>query len=463
MCAYIKRLEAYGIHGRFDLQIDFLPDINVIYGKNGTGKTTMLHILANVLNGSFERFAFLDFKQINVLTGDNRVIQIRKSESEPPDDEVISVYVNDEKLHRFNRRDVKKRVWRPSTPTSVDPDVEELEQSREFLKRLPVGGPAAYFPAFRTMFEALTAEDVVQRTPPAHRTSAYFRNDRSGRDWKLTHYARKWFGHFVPDIKYSSSAEIEEHLSVRLRTAALAVADENKGILTQVFLDVFAALSHTGSKTTETPEMILDEISALLEDLERSDFEEPDTKHQDVYRRLHTAIPALKTEGDTAASVLSVYRKSLSRRIQIQREIFAPLERYRDSVNEFLEGKQLKLEVANIRRSERPVSLEFANGARISLRALSSGERQILSMLYATTYFSQTGNVVLIDEPEISLHIDWQRLLLPKMAQQLGQRQVIVCTHSVEIGADYFHTIQNLNPLPTDSSSGDSNPRGGQE
>ena len=33
--------------------------------------------------------------------------------------------------------------------------------------------------------------------------------------------------------------------------------------------------------------------------------------------------------------------------------------------------------------------------------------------------------VVLIDEPEISLHIDWQSLLIPEMAAQLQERQVM--------------------------------------
>ena len=38
---------------------------------------------------------------------------------------------------------------------------------------------------------------------------------------------------------------------------------------------------------------------------------------------------------------------------------------------------------------------------------------------------AHNGNIVLIDEPEISLHIDWQRLLLRKMAEQLDHRQII--------------------------------------
>ena len=85
--------------------------------------------------------------------------------------------------------------------------------------------------------------------------------------------------------------------------------------------------------------------------------------------------------------------------------------------------------------------VRFDGDSCSSVRFLSSGERQILSMLYAATYQSDRGRVVLIDEPELSLHIDWQRKLLDRMAQQLGQRQIIVCTHSPEIGADHDHDV----------------------
>ncbi len=45
MSRFIKHLEAIGIHGRFDIKLDFKDGINIIHGSNGTGKTTLLHIL----------------------------------------------------------------------------------------------------------------------------------------------------------------------------------------------------------------------------------------------------------------------------------------------------------------------------------------------------------------------------------------------------------------------------------
>jgi predicted ATP-dependent endonuclease of OLD family len=71
-------------------------------------------------------------------------------------------------------------------------------------------------------------------------------------------------------------------------------------------------------------------------------------------------------------------------------------------------------------------------------------------MLYAASpALTKAGNIVLIDEPEISLHIDWQRKLLRKMQQQLGERQIIVCTHSPEIGGDHLEAFQEIELIPS--------------
>lgn len=76
---------------------------------------------------------------------------------------------------------------------------------------------------------------------------------------------------------------------------------------------------------------------------------------------------------------------------------------------------------------------------------MSSGERQLLTMLYAVTKMSE-DSLVLIDEPELSLHIDWQEELLGKMMEQLGGRQIIVCTHSPSIATDYHDFMIEISP-----------------
>jgi predicted ATP-dependent endonuclease of OLD family len=89
---------------------------------------------------------------------------------------------------------------------------------------------------------------------------------------------------------------------------------------------------------------------------------------------------------------------------------------------------------------------------------LSSGERQVIGLIYAASHMTG-GRVVLIDEPEISLHIDWQRKLLPEMVKQLDEKQLdekqldekqlIICTHSAVIASKYRKRMIKLELQPT--------------
>ena len=65
----------------------------------------------------------------------------------------------------------------------------------------------------------------------------------------------------------------------------------------------------------------------------------------------------------------------------------------------------------------------------ISLDALSSGEKQMIS-LFAKMYLYPKKKIVLIDEPELSLSIDWQRGILVDVLLSPNCAQVIAITHS---------------------------------
>lgn len=89
---------------------------------------------------------------------------------------------------------------------------------------------------------------------------------------------------------------------------------------------------------------------------------------------------------------------------------------------------------------------------------LSSGEQQVLLLLGKTLASAGPGNVLLIDEPEISLHVRWQQLLpscFCLIAQQLST-QFVIATHSPTLIAnaqdDVNHCFlaknQQLYPIP---------------
>ncbi|MCP4105420.1 MAG: ATP-binding protein [Desulfobacteraceae bacterium] len=61
---------------------------------------------------------------------------------------------------------------------------------------------------------------------------------------------------------------------------------------------------------------------------------------------------------------------------------------------------------------------------------LSSGEKQVLIILLTTLLQNRKKYILLMDEPEISMHIDWQRSLIENIRQINPNCQIIIATHS---------------------------------
>ena len=91
------------------------------------------------------------------------------------------------------------------------------------------------------------------------------------------------------------------------------------------------------------------------------------------------------------------------------------------------------LQYKGIRVNEE-ITLGDENGA-IDSDDLSAGEKQMLSFLCYNAFSENTA--IFIDEPELSLHVDWQRLLLPTLLEQETGNQFFIATHSPFIYAKY--------------------------
>ena len=82
---------------------------------------------------------------------------------------------------------------------------------------------------------------------------------------------------------------------------------------------------------------------------------------------------------------------------------------------------------------------------------LSSGEKQFLGFLCHNAF--STDYLMFLDEPELSLHVDYQRLILPVLEAQGTNNQFFVATHSPFIYAKYSHKEINLEEKINESES----------
>ena len=86
------------------------------------------------------------------------------------------------------------------------------------------------------------------------------------------------------------------------------------------------------------------------------------------------------------------------------------------------------------------------NGKKLALNELSSGEQHEVVLLYELIFKTKPGIVVLIDEPEISLHISWQKEFLDDLLKiiKIQNFQVMIATHSPSIINDRWDLVYNL-------------------
>jgi predicted ATPase len=70
---------------------------------------------------------------------------------------------------------------------------------------------------------------------------------------------------------------------------------------------------------------------------------------------------------------------------------------------------------------------------------LSGGEKQLLIILMTVLVQDNRPSILLMDEPEISLHFDWQKKLIGYIRELNPNCQVILATHSPAIIMEGWH------------------------
>lgn len=87
----------------------------------------------------------------------------------------------------------------------------------------------------------------------------------------------------------------------------------------------------------------------------------------------------------------------------------------------------------------------------ISLNQLSSGEKQVIYIMIKAMIAKETGALLLMDEPEISLHLSWQKKLLTEIRKINDVSQIIVVTHSPAIVVGkWFDSFIDIKDITTE-------------
>jgi len=64
---------------------------------------------------------------------------------------------------------------------------------------------------------------------------------------------------------------------------------------------------------------------------------------------------------------------------------------------------------------------------------LSSGQKEIVSMIYLIWQYARNNSIILIDEPELHLNSGWHRLFIHRLCKLMPDNQYIISTHSEDV------------------------------
>lgn len=109
-------------------------------------------------------------------------------------------------------------------------------------------------------------------------------------------------------------------------------------------------------------------------------------------------------------------------------------ERVAQEINGIFEILDLDIKFVSVSRDERSLPI-FVNslGEEFDINDLSSGEKQLFIRTLAIKMLEPENSILLIDEPEISLHPKWQQKII-EVYKRIGKNnQIIVATHSPHI------------------------------
>jgi predicted ATPase len=132
-------------------------------------------------------------------------------------------------------------------------------------------------------------------------------------------------------------------------------------------------------------------------------------------------------KGQLEASLITLKTTQLHKYHQVIRDL-----------NSFLTGKEIDPDIKPGDNRLR-VKLHSPKGKSHSLDELSSGERQVLILVYLLSRWLQPGGIVLIDEPDLHIHPTLLNPLLAALEKMVAERegQLLITSHVTDIWQRY--------------------------
>lgn len=436
----IESVVIRGLFKRFNHTVKLNTDENltILTAPNGFGKTAVLRALDAFFSKKFDYFMHIQFDEIEIGFVDGKRIVISSEKETDTDGETTQKNVS---IKGFGFGKKSETYWLRPKRHGKSKDRIKIENDLQFF-----------------FFENMK-----------HRISdhMYDQKDRTG-NWGLlpSQFTGKiklppWLIEATQLLRVSL-IETQRLLSLKKqqkdqatledkRTQAESVVEKNAADLANQMNSVLREYANASQKLDQTfPQRIIENQNLNIET-------ETDISHR--LKSLSETRESLVNVGlidesadgpiqpdhafkeESVRRILSIYIDDTQKKLSIFTDIDDKIQLFKKILDRYFTFKEIR-----INRHDGIVVIDTDSHEPIPLSELSSGEQHELVLVYELLFKAPEGSLILIDEPELSLHVAWQKRFISDLVEikKLRNLSVLIATHSPQIINDKWDLVQEL-------------------
>lgn len=438
----LKRVRVRSLFERFDHDVPINLDekITIITAPNGYGKTVLLNLITYFLTKQFHRMMRYDFKTIEFTFEEDKVIKIHRTGE-------MNLFGEEGNYRQLRFEPVNisddANVWDYRLdPEKMQRSIYTLERRVPFLERIGrdewiderTGNTYSTFETFERFSKYLPEKSwKMDRIP----------------EW-LNEVVRSTECHLIETQRLLRIDSDPDYPHQRTPRRSQSVVERNAEDLSKHIAEALQNYANQSQKLDQSfPKRVLQYLSqsAPPEESIRDRLGSLEIRRKQLVsaglldKSFSQQISAADLISDeNIRNILDVYVSDTEEKLNVFENIY-------EKINLFLEIMMAHFLFKKITvGSKNGILINDDSGNNIPLNDLSSGEQHELVLIYDLIFKVSENALILIDEPELSLHVGWQKRFISDIEriQNLRPLTVIIATHSPQIIGDRWDLVVDL-------------------
>lgn len=435
----IKEIRVDKLFGHYSYKIPLEQDIDIsqlliIYGDNGSGKTTLLKLLFWLLSsrdrsGYKTKIAETKFKKFCIVFKNGVEIGAERDGKSLIGGYNYFVKNKSKMIYSLNLKTT------PENSISLEEGSEDNKIFQEiliFIRKLNIS--VFYLSDDRKILNSLKS---TESNPDS--SNRFFLNESDlifSKDYERIGLKR------MLDEKKLTIEPAMERLIDWIRTKIISGSRTGEKNSQVIFTDLIRNVvkPNEAIKVKKTKEELINEIEIIEENVSPyvklgliDAFDSKTIKNSIQETNENSQLKNLRT-------ILAPYMESIVAKLKALEKLKDTLYLFLDSINEYFTNKVISFNL------NKGFTLKQKGGEIIDFNLLSSGEKQLLLLFINTITSAEVATIFIIDEPEISLNIKWQRNLIETLLKFSFEKniQYILSTHSLELLTSNLNNVTKL-------------------